>query len=133
MKLKTFTPETCPVQRSGDPFIHCNSKTGLININKFFCEKTGLTAKSIIQFLQDEETEGNWYLAIVNKKESGFELRHNDNTGKGLFLNNTSLVRKIFESIAFEHNSGRILLGESVSVKGHGDLWTLVTASLRNK
>jgi hypothetical protein len=130
MKLKTFNTTNVTSNRSFSPSIGVNSKTGLFNINPSACEKIGLKEGTCVQFHQDEDDPENWYLEIV--KDNGFTLRKNENITKGTFLNCSYIARKIFDSVGYIEMSGRLKIGETVTI-GKRDLVTLITAGLRNK
>lgn len=131
MKLKTYNITNTAPQRKAGAYIHMNSKTGLIFLTVGFVGKCDITAKSLVQFVQNEEDETEWYLEVVDK--NGFALkRGNEKKTKGLHLCNSSIVRSIFKSVGFEGNSGRLPLGELV-ILGKRNLFTLITAGLRNQ
>lgn len=134
MKLKSYTPETCPSVRSTKPFISFSTKSGLIIFNRKACEIIGISEDSLVQLLNDENEPENWYLRVSeHKKEAGFPLRKYGTQNTGLAFNCSSLVHSIADSVSFTGRSGRVFIGESVFVKGTGDVWTLITAGLRNK
>jgi|LakMenEpi03Aug12_release.lakeMendotaPanAssembly.Ray.scaffolds.fasta_scaffold1068438_1 hypothetical protein len=128
MKLKTFNAENTFSQRQTKPFIQVSQKTGLFGFNKAVNEILELKSGDQIQFHQDEENPDEWYIEKV--KQGGFTLR--DYKAKSLLFNNTTLARKIFESVECEKRSGRLIIGEQVKV-GKQTFFTLITASLKNK
>jgi hypothetical protein len=129
MKLKVFNTTNVLQVRTTQPFIHCNKSTGLICINKEAAAKLKLKPGDQVQFLQDESEEETWFLEKVAK--DGFEVRSTKNTSPALMFNSSCLVRKIFESVAFEGKSGRLKIGEEVAFQKRS-LITLITAGLRN-
>jgi hypothetical protein len=129
MNLKTFNATNVASIREMRPFIGLNQKTGLFNFNRAACDMIGLQDGDQIQFHQDADNEETWYLEVVT--DSGFILRKKDNVTSGLLFNNTQMVRKIFQSMAYVENGGRILIGEVIENKKQ-KLITLVTASLKN-
>lgn len=133
MKFKMFDPNNCPSLRNYEPFIHLNTKTGLITINKTACDQIKLGGGDKIIFHQDDEDQENWYLQNLGKKGNGFEVRDKKGITSGVIFNNATLARKITESVLFTGLSGRCKLGEMKTVKGIGDIWTIITAALRNK
>lgn len=133
MKLKHYNPVNTPVKQHRIPFIYINFKTGLININKLASEIIGLKHGSRILLLQNEEVQEDWYLQVItDKKTEAFELRNNSTSTKGCLLNHRSITTLIANSVHFEGQSGRIFIGEKIHIKGTGDLWSLITASLKN-
>lgn len=133
MQLKEFNPTTVGVSRRSGTYISLNNKSGLVYINENAISALQLKGGTDVQFLQDENEPAIWYLEIV--KKGGFKLRlpkPSSKGVKGLFFNNTSLCRSIFDSVNFTGNYGRILIGESVTFQKR-NLITLITASLRNK
>jgi len=131
MKLKTFNTINVASLSSKiqKPFIQVNAKTGLFNINNAACELMGLKDNDMIQFHQSEEEPSDWYLEQV--KKDGFVIRNKENVGKGNLFNSTKICRMIFDSIAYEGKSGRIYIGEQITVNKQ-KLWTLITSSLVN-
>jgi hypothetical protein len=127
MKLKSFTPENTHSQRKGTPSIHLNGKTGLIAISKCAAEKLNLKKGELLCFHQDEEEEQDWYIEKV--KEGGFYFREYKS---GFMVNSTALVRKIFESVVFERESGRILLAGQPTKLGARTMHGLLVNCLKN-
>ena len=83
-----------------------------------------------MQLLQDEDDPENWYLQVV--KSDGFVLREKQSGNyKNLVFASTALVRLVFESVAYEGKSGRVLIGEPIK-HGKATLHTLITLKLRN-
>jgi hypothetical protein len=126
MKLKTFNTENTYSQRESKPFILVSQKTGLFGFNKAVNQLLALKAGDQLQFHQDEENPDEWYLEKV--KQGGFTLR--DYKEKSLLFNNTTLARKIFESVECEKRSGRLIIGAELKV-GKQTLHTIITASLK--
>jgi hypothetical protein len=126
MKLKTFNTENTYSKRESKPFILVSQKTGLFGFNKGVNQLLALKAGDQLQFHQDEENPDEWYLEKV--KQGGFTLR--DYKGGSLLLNNTTLARKIFESVECEKRSGRLIIGAELKV-GKQTLHTIITASLK--
>jgi hypothetical protein len=133
MKLSTYNPENTPVVRRTDPAIRVDFKHGVFCINKSAYSKMKIGGGDKIILHQDEENPENWFLQNVGKKGNGFETRIAKDKSEQMLFNNATLGRKIADSVAFDGNSGKILIGEMISVKGVGEIWTLITAGLRNK
>lgn len=129
MKLKTFNATNVVMVRSFTPGIGVNSKSGLFTINRAACDEIGLKEGDFIQFLQDEEEPENWFIEKV--KDTGFQLRGKGDEKSALSFNNTTMVRKIFDSVAYVKEAGRLLLGEPVKFEKR-TLRTLITLCLKN-
>lgn len=132
MKLKTFNPDNTPTNRNTKPFISINTKSGTININGSAATLLSIDENSRILFHQSEDNEQDWYLQVVaNKKTPAFQLRKATNQ-VSLIMNNATLVRTIVNSVGYNGTTGRMYIGETVTV-GIITLYTLITAGLRNE
>lgn len=131
MKLKAFNSETCVSvrTRTTKASIGINTKTGFCRINKIFCEKVGIKNGDKISFHQDEEAKEDWFLLVNDPM--GFEVRERKTISGGLVFGNTTLVRKITESVAFEGLSGQVLLASEPIIEDEKKYWPLITASLK--
>lgn len=109
MKLKHFNTANLPKQERGAPYLHLNSKTGLIRITDQAAARIGLKPGDKVAFAQDEEESGDWYLY---KDPEGFEIRdgNKDNNTYGLLFNSTAAVRLVFDSVDFKGTSGRLMV-----------------------
>ena len=131
MKLKVYNTNNLPKQERGAPYIHANSKTGLMRITTQAAERMGLKSGDKLAFAQDEDEPTDWY---AFKSPEGFEVREGSEKkpGYGLLFNNTSIVRLIFESVAYEGTSGRMMIGAEPVKSGKVDHWPVITAGLKN-
>ena len=129
MKLRTFNQTTVRKgTKIGKPFIHLNTKTGLIVINKTGQKIIGIQAGDQVQFHQDENEPQNWYIEKVGK--DGFAIRQNLNSTSVNF-NSTALVRSIMNSLECVKKSARIHIGEELTY-GKQTFFALITAPLAN-
>jgi len=128
MKLKTFNSTNVQHLRSGKPYLHCNSKTGLITINTQAAEIIGIKTDDMIQFHQSEDEPSEWYVEAV--KKDGFLVRQKDDYG--FLTNSTRIVQMIFASVEYIGTGGRLYIGEQVKF-GKQNLITLITAGLINE
>lgn len=131
MKFKSFNPESIPQNaRAGIPKIALNSKSGTLSFTKSAVERLGLTEKSAggvkIEFFFEEEKE-EWYLA---ETKSGFDIR--SKTDQTMIFNSTFLVKKIFDSMAYEKHTGHILIGSEPEMINKVKYWPLITSTLKN-
>jgi len=106
MKLREFNTENTVVSRNTTPSLHINTKTGLFTINKGASEILGLSDKDQVAFHQNEEVPDEWYIEKV--KEKGFAIRDSEskNSSNSLLFNNTTLARKLFESVGYHAGGG---------------------------
>jgi hypothetical protein len=133
MKLKSYDAVNLPNARTTAPKIGINCKSGAIRFNQIACDQIGLQPGQLVKFHNDEAEPMDWYLEIV--KKDGFVIREKSKSALaegGLIIQSTSLTRLIFDSVAFEGNSGSITVGkESVDFEKR-KLWPLITAALKN-
>lgn len=129
MKLKTFNTTNTVARIAKTTYIGINVKVGLFYLNQATVEHLGLSDGDQIQFHQSEEDETEWYLEKV--KENGFVVRQKENKSDAALFNNVELSRKIFDSMAYEKISGRVMIGEVVTHEKR-KLYTLITSMLVN-
>lgn len=129
MKLKEYNSENCvSLGRTHSPSISINTKTGLIRISVSAANLIGLADGDQVKFHQDEEEESDWYLEKV--PSGGFAIR--EHTGSMIF-NNTSLTRKIADSVEFQDKTGKCLVAGKPTEFQKRKLWGVLTSTLRNK
>lgn len=134
MKLKAFTQQNLPyMRRSLKPIIGISAKSGTLRINEAAVELMNLKVTDKVVLHQDEEEPENWYLEIDKKCDYAFQLRYSAKISpKGLIFQSTVLVKKIFQSVAFNGISGHLLVGEKIQMNKK-EYYTLITGMLRNK
>ena len=128
MKLKEFNAENTLTVRTDKPTVHINTKTGLFNFSRSACVLLNIKHGDRVTFHQDEEEPTDWYVEKV-LTETGFPLRANNNTSKGLLFSNTSMARAIVHSVK-EVTSGKIAIVAEPTKVEKRKLYALLTASL---
>ena len=131
MVLKSYNPTNLISGRSIGirPRISINVKSGVFALNKPAADLIGLAHGSQVILHQNEDDRTEWYLEPV--KADGFSLR-DKTTGNCIYFQSTALVKLIFDSQQYNGTSGRILVGEKVTIDKR-KCFTLITASLTNK
>jgi hypothetical protein len=116
MKLKTLVTKT---ERAGFDIaaMSINVKTGLFNINRHACDRIGLTDKSQVLILQDEDDPQNFY---IEKVESGGQVvREKKPVTNGVLFNNRSLACQVAQGLKKELDGNRmriLIAGEATEL-----------------
>lgn len=130
MKLKSFNPENIPQNtRIGIAKVSLNSKSGTITLTKQTVIKMDLKPNDKIEFFQDEENVDEWYIAVT---KNGFDIRDKKKDQTFIF-NSTFLVKKIFDSMIYNHHTGYCLLGAEPVIKDKVKYWPIITKTLKNQ
>lgn len=128
MKLKSFNPETIPQNsRQGIAKVNLNSKSGTITFNKTAVEKLQFSGGVKVEFFQDEEEDGDWYFT---QTKTGFNVRMK--TDNSMIFNSTFLIKKIFDSMAYEKHTGTCMIGAEPVKHDKVSYWPLITSTLKN-
>ena len=127
MKLKSFNPGNTRTIRMGKPTIRF-AKQGQILLSSTLVQKIGLTENDSIEFIQDEENLGDWYL-VKAKPEQGFQLRSYKKSN-GLLANSAGMVLSFLESIGKKNakSVGCLVATEPTEVEGL-ELYAIITSS----
>lgn len=132
MNLKTYNAENCRASRSNRPVIGINVKSGVFSINREAADLMGLKSGDKVEIHQDQDNEGDWYLAKSNGV--GFPVRMpKDDAARVLVFNNTRLCRAIADSVVYTGRSGKLLVGTDPVTYEKVKYWPLITANLKNK
>jgi len=67
---------------------------------------------------------------IALNSKSGFDIR--SKTDQTMIFNSTFLVKKIFDSMAYEKHTGYILIGAEPEIINKVKYWPLITSTLKN-
>lgn len=132
MKMKVFNKMSSAAfsQRDLTPLLTVNPKAGLLSFSQGFAKQTGMSGKSKINFIQDEEKPTEWYIQIADAKDTeAFPVRD----AKGyLSFNNTAITRELLKACNLEGGaSHRFLLSVQPAQTPAGKVYPIITKSAK--
>lgn len=115
MNLKVFNSENSRSSKTGVHGITMNSKSGGISLSGSLQESMGLKVDDKVSIAQNQDSPLDWY---IFKSDDGFQCREKPKA-TGLIVQNTAVVRALFESARVSEQSASMLVSkEPVSAGG---------------
>ncbi len=131
MKLKTFNAtNVLPKKFQGQtPVIAFERRSGLFRINKNACVLMALQEGNKIEFTEDVDKPGSWYINLNN--QNGFELRAKNNVTSGLYFNSSTLAQLLMNSVKYKGQTAKVFIKKVSVYYRKKKLWPLDLSPLK--